>query len=176
MNKRGIIYFIVLLTGLCTFFSSIRVLAQPNPKLQSVFIYNFIKYIEWPADYKSGDFIIGSLGDSPTTEELDKLAATRRAGTQKIVVQKYNSVGDIGRCHILFIPETKNVKMDDILDKVGGNSTLVITEKAGLIKDGASISFVYKDRKQEFELNKNNIQESGLKVSTNLLNLAIRVE
>jgi len=31
------------------------------PKFQAAYIYNFSNYIEWPVNYKTGDFVIGRI-------------------------------------------------------------------------------------------------------------------
>ena len=43
-------------------------------KLKSVFIYNFAKSTNWPASYKTGDFVIGVLGKTNVSAELKKIA------------------------------------------------------------------------------------------------------
>jgi hypothetical protein len=62
-------------------------------KFHSVFIYNFTKYIQWPATQQSGDFVIAVMGNSPVFDELSKITANKTVGTQKIVVKKFNSGG-----------------------------------------------------------------------------------
>src|SRR5688500_10416091 len=47
-------------------------------------IYHFTKYIDWPEDKKSGDFVIGVIGDTPLFNELKKIISNKTAGSQKI--------------------------------------------------------------------------------------------
>ena len=63
-----------------------------------------------------------------------------------------------------------------VIAKVKGKSTLVVTDKSGMAKQGASINFVSIDNKQKFELNKSNLAKMDLKVSSSLVQLAIVVE
>ena len=147
-----------------------------NEKLQTVFIYNFTKHIEWPPEYSSGDFVIGVLGNSPIIEEIEKLAKSRKIGNQKIVVNKYRTIDDIGQCNIIFIPKSKSGEIGSVLSKIKNNSTLVITEKDGMAVAGAAINFVIKDGKQKFELKKSNATKYGLKVSSDLERLGIVVK
>ncbi len=136
------------LSILITLFISISICCNAQvPKLQSIFIYNFTKYIEWPASYTSGNFIIGVLGQSPLTKELNNLSKTKKVLNQPIVINKFKNI-----------------------------STLIITEKKGMAKQGAGINFVIVNNKQKFELNKANISKYNLKVSPNLINLAILVQ
>src|SRR6185503_208611 len=64
--------------------------AQRNPyAIHANIVYHFTKYINWPEDKKTGDFIIGIVGDSPLYEELKSFVANKMAGNQKIVVKKF---------------------------------------------------------------------------------------
>jgi len=148
---------------------------DPNAKIKTMFIYNFTKYIEWPQSYKQGNFVIGHLGESTLGAELKKMAATKKAITQSFKIQKFNSVSDITKCHILIIPNDKSSLFKNAMGKVAKYSTLVITESKGLAKQGAGINFVIQNSKQRFELNKTTIEKTNLKVSHNLLSLAIAV-
>lgn len=173
MLKRLLIVSFFALLGL----RSQAQLADPVAKIKVMFLYNFTKYIEWPQDYKQGDFVIGILGTSSenVTKELEKLAITKKAGIQNIVIKTYNSVAEIEKCHMLFIPEGKSTSLDDAMAKCRKTSTLIVTEKDGLAKKGSAINFVVKDNKQNFELNKGNIERYNLNVSSSLLSLAIQV-
>lgn len=149
---------------------------DPNAKIKVIFIYNFTKYIEWPDNYKQGDFIIGVLGESDLIGELSNLAQTKSIGSQKCVVKSFASVKEITKCHMLYIPQEKSDLFKDVLKKASGMNTLIITEKEGLARQGAVINFVSVDNKQKFELNKTNAGKYGLKVSSNLSTLAIIVD
>lgn len=143
-------------------------------KIQAILIYNFIsKYVEWPAAYKSGDFVIGVLGNSPIAAELNNIAAAKTVGSQKIVVQKYSSASEITKCNAIYIADSRTGDLGSVISKVG--NTLIITNKDGAARKGSAINFVIVDNKQKFELNKGNATSKGLKVSPELEKLAIIV-
>jgi len=154
----------------CVFIASAQ---TSNAKMQSVFIYNFTKLVNWPAAYQSGSFVIGVLGNSPIVAELENMAATKKAGSQTIVIEKYASVDAIKKCHILVIPETQSSKISAAIAKTGGNNTLVVSDTENGTKKGASINFVLVDSKQKFELSETNANNKGLKVGAELIKLAI---
>ena len=145
-------------------------------KLKPVFIYNFIKNIEWPDDYQSGNFVIGIVGETPVVAELTNMASSRKAGNQDINVNQYSNVENIGVCHIIYIPPEQSQLLGAVIERTSGNSTLIITEKSGLAKSGACINFIYENEEQQFELNQVNIEKRGLKVSSTLMNLSILVD
>ncbi len=156
------------------FFTSFQNQYDTNAKIKALFVYNFTKYIEWPNEYKTGDFIIGILGESAVVESLQEMAKTKKVFDQNIQVVQYKNTAEIKKCHMLIIPEKEDDKVNECLSKTSSQSTLIVTEKAGLGKI-AGINFVIVQSKQKFELNKNNLENRKLKVSSNLLSLAIVV-
>ena len=146
-----------------------------NAKIKTMFIYNFTKYIEWPSSYKQGNFVIGMLGESPLYGNLKKMSASKKAVTQTFKIQKFNSISEVSKCHILILSKDVNGKLPDAISKVKAFSTLIITEGQGLARKGSAINFTVQNNKQRFELNKANISKYNLKVSQNLISLAIEV-
>lgn len=147
-----------------------------NARVKAVFMYNFSKYIEWPAEYKKGNFVIGIVGDTPLYKELANMARTKKAGNQSFEIKKYSSVSQLEDCHIVFIPYKKSSLLSGVLKKTKNKSTVIVTESKGLAQKGAGINFVVKDYKQKFELNRKELQKRSLKVSYKLESLAILVE
>jgi hypothetical protein len=146
-----------------------------NYKLHPLYIFSFTRYIQWPDSYNQGDFEIDVLGDSPIIEELNKMAQAKKVGERVIKVVKINSVADIKKCHMLFVPSAKSGQLADVLAKVGSQSILVISEDPGLATKGSNINFVTKDGKLAFELNQATISKQNMKVSNELTRLAILI-
>ena len=142
-----------------------------NYQLHTVYIYSFIRYIQWPDD--NGDFVIGVLGDSPIIDHLNKMAASKKAGARNIVVRKFNGPADVTATHILFIPNSSSEMLGQIKAKSAANHTLLITEKEGMGMEGSAINFVERNSKLAFELNRSSVDDAGLKVSSELTRLAI---
>jgi len=147
-----------------------------NAKIKAVYIYNFTKYIEWPQSYRQEDFVIGVLGETPLTEELTKMASSKKVLGQSILVKNYKSSAEIGKCHILYIPAGSNIPFSTIVGKVSGYSTLLVTDTPGMAAKGSAINFVVMQNRQKFELNESNAVKYKLKVSNSLEALAILVK
>ena len=157
------------------FFTALRANGQ-DEKFKALFMYNFTKYLEWPPDKKSGDFVIGVYGNSPIITELNIIAQKRKVGAQSIVVKKVATVTEFSGCNILYIPEYKSGKIDEIATQCKGGGTALITDKPGLAKTVAGINYVKVDGKQNFEINRKNLEAQGVKVNSALLNLGINVQ
>ncbi|MCK4663549.1 MAG: YfiR family protein [Bacteroidales bacterium] len=156
------------------FFITFNVNAQ-EAKYKAIFIYNFTKHFEWPAAYKTGDFIIGVLGNPLIISELEKITTSKKVGTQTIVVKRYKTPAEISKCHILFVPLSKSKLIGECTSQLSNSNTLIVTEKKGLIQQGATINFVVKEGKIKFEFKKSTASKYGLKVSSYLEKLAIIV-
>ncbi len=144
-----------------------------NYKVHTVFMYSFTRYVQWPAEYNQGDFEILVLGDSPILDELKEMAKSRKAGDRTIKVTKINSPSDIKKCNMLFLSDSKAGQLDKVLNTVGTQSILLVSESNGAGMQGSDINFVIKDGKLAFELNQAAVSKKNLKVSTELTRLAI---
>jgi hypothetical protein len=148
---------------------------RPMYEVHSMMVYNFLKYIEWPAEAKSGDFIIGVYGDNNVFDTLNKWYGSKDKMGQKIVIKKFNSVADVSACHILYLGTSKSNDFDGLKNKLSGSSTLIITDKRGLGEKGSGINFKMEGNKLKFEMNQSALDAAKLKVSGQLTSMAILI-
>jgi hypothetical protein len=134
-------------------------------------IYHFTKYIEWPESRRSGDFIIGIIGESPLTDELKKTIANKTARNQKIVVKRISTSQSLNDCHIIFISAEESGSLKKIAAKTAGMSVLLVTEDEGMAQGGSCINFVIVADRLKLEINKNNIDKHSLSIASELLQL-----
>ena len=158
-----------------SFFSVCSLAEAQTHKLYPLFIYSFTRHIQWPDVYNQGDFEILVLGDTPLLDELKTMAQTKKVGDRPIKVSKINSMAEIRKCNILFVPEAQASKIKEILPKVSSLSVLVITETPGMAQQGSCINFIVKDGKLAFELNHSALTKQNLKASTEITQLAIMI-
>ncbi len=144
--------------------------------VQANIIYHFTKYIDWPEDKKTGDFVIGIIGDSPLTDALKAFAVNKTAGNQKIVVKRFPASATSFNCHILFISSDESESLKKISAKVTGLPILLVTESEGLAQRGSCINFIIVDDHLKLEINKNNIVHRNLEIASELLQLGIAVK
>lgn len=164
--KKLAISMIILILGLSAY-------SQTDiPKAQSMFIYNFCRFVEWPQSAGGGQFIIGVLGGNDMVSALTDYTAGKLVGMKPITVKQYKSPADIENCQILFVAYGKCGAMKEIVDKIGSNPTLIVAEKRSALTEGAAITFVLMDDKLKFELNKANATKNGLKLNTKLEEMA----
>lgn len=148
-----------------------------NSRLKAIFIYNFSKYVEWPDKYKEGNFVITVCGGSVNlTNELKNITNSKSLGAQKYEIRTVNDLQNVGHTNILFMAGNSAFPVKDINAIMKGKSTLLVTEKTGMTKQGAAINFVVVENKQKFELNQANAEKYNLKVGNDLIALSIPVK
>ena len=155
-------------TLLALFFVTTAYMQTTIPKAQTLFIYNFSRLIEWPANYRTGPFVIGILGTCEVANELVAYTKGKKVGTQDISVMQYKTPQEISNCHILFVPFSRTKQITELLGVLSGKSTLIITEKNGALDEGSAINFVIVQDKMRFELKPENATKFGIKFSAKL--------
>jgi len=142
-------------------------------KFKALYIYNFTKRIDWPEDYKKGEFIMGILGKSEITGHLKEFTKDRKVLDQSIRVVNYQSIQEIDSCHLLLVTEKYKSSLLGIISDFEQRPTLVISE----VPDSpACINFKETKKALLFQINPGRIKSKKLKVSQSLINLGIEIQ
>ena len=140
--------------------------------LEAAFIFNFTKFIIWDSAYYQKQFVIGVIGNSEIISPLSQIALTNTVDDKKIIIKQFFKPEDISFCNILFISKGLDYSLSSILPRTN-KGTLTISEQPGYAEEGIAFNFVVINDKLKFESNKLAIDLAGLKVSSQLLKLAI---
>ncbi|CAG5086240.1 YfiR family protein [Parvicella tangerina] len=146
-----------------------------NLKLKSMFVYNFIKNVEWPSSQKSGDFNVTVLGDKDLYQMMNSTYAGKEINGQKIVFSYVDAYSEVGTAHILYIAPKFSSDLAKYSQKLRKNKTLVVSDKGGLLYDGSVINFVVSNNKLLFEISKSNAELVPLTIGPSLLKMATTV-
>jgi len=139
-----------------------------------MFIYNFSRLIQWPAGNTSGEFVIGIVGDNEMYTSLVSFVANKKVGSLPISVKKFDDALSISRCNIIFIGDAKISKLGEIISKIQGMNSLIITERRGMINSGSAIDFFLDQDKLKFVMNADNAEKYNLVVSKSLEDMAFK--
>lgn len=146
---------------------------RPTHEIHSMMLYNFIKYVQWPNEMETGEFIVGVIGDENVFNTLKLWYDGKPRGTKKYVIRKLDAPGQAADCQVVYVGKSKNKVFDDIKTSTTGKSILTITDGNGLGQKGSCINFKVIDGKLKFELNQGTVNASNLKVSGQLSSMAI---
>jgi hypothetical protein len=164
-----IFFFLVIIAN--TVFAQERSIEE----IHSMMVFNFIKYVQWPNQDKSSEFIIGVVGNDEVFNKLNSWYGGKPNGNKTYVIKKFASAQEVTECQILYLDKSKSNEFEAVESKVKGKSTLLVTNKSGLGAKGSCINFRTVDDKLRFELNKHAIEASNLKVSGSLTSMAILI-
>jgi len=145
-------------------------------QLKAVFLYNFSKFIEWPAsafsDSTSG-FQICVVGDNPFGNVLESLS-NRSYQTHPIAIKYPQTITEARSCHILYIQENgKTTQWHDIAKNLGDAPVLTVSSDSTVQTVG--IGFVTVEGKIRWTINLNSTRRAQLKVSAKLVEIAITI-
>jgi hypothetical protein len=166
--KKSILFFTTLLI------LGLGVRAADNLSgLQAMYIYNFLRHINWPVNSIGDDFVIGVYSSGDMYTQLSTYTKDRKIGNKNIVVMKIENVADAAKCQLLFVPSSKSSKIAEIKNTIGSKSCLIVSEKSGTFNSGSGIEFVFDQDKLKFKISETNLKEQKLEVSKALLDMAV---
>lgn len=148
--------------------------ARPLHEVYSMMVFNFVKYVQWPAD-ENKEFVIGVIGNNDIYNTLNTWYAGKPKGNKTYVVKKFSNASEMTDCQVVFIDRSKSGEFEAVNNKVKGKGTLVVTDRNGLGSKGSCINFKTVDEKLKFELNQHAIEASNLKVASALTSMAILI-
>ena len=152
---------------------------MPEYELKAGFLYNFAKYVEWPAEaFEKPDtpITIGIVGADPFGPSLEKTLKDRTAQDRKFSILRFPDAASIRRCHLLFIPRTEKSRLADILKRIEGWPTLTVGEEEGFAKAGAAVNILIEKDKPRLEVNPDAAERVKLTIQARLLKLATIVK
>ena len=144
-------------------------------QLKAAFLYNFTKFVEWPAaSFPSSDapIVIGVLGRNPFGPELESVIKDRKVNGRGLVIRMIEKASDAKLVQLLFVPSTEDGRLDDLAKELSQANVLTVGESAAFAKGGGMINFILEGDKVRFEINPGSAEKAGLKISAQLQKLA----
>lgn len=145
-------------------------------QLKAAFLFNFVKYVDWPAESFAGPeapFVIGVLGENPFGRELENTLRNKTIGGRPLVQKLVATVEDAKGCHVLFISTSESKRFREIFTRLQSTSTLTVGETEKFLDAGGMINFVIEGKKLRFQINAEAAKNAGLRISSKLLSLAV---
>ena len=145
--------------------------AQTGPSeydVKAVFLYNFVRLVNWPEGPPTGPLRICVAGTHPIEEKLEETVRGETLEGQPLTVRTI-AQPDPG-CEVLFIPRRSGES--DYLRAVEGRPVLTVGESPDFIQQGGMINFFLDGKRVRFEINPTAATRANLRISSRLLQLA----
>ncbi|HLH56906.1 MAG TPA: YfiR family protein [Verrucomicrobiae bacterium] len=150
----------------------------PEPEVKALFLFNFAKYVDWPADSfasASDALTIGIIGHNICTECLQKAVEGKKVSGRSVVVRQIEKPEEILACQLVFVSDSEKRHLEDIFNQLHSRPVLVVGDSEKFARQGGVIGFVKKDGKVRLEVNLNAARKARLEISSKLLAVADEV-
>lgn len=144
----------------------------------AAYIYRFITYAEWPATVfpnTDAPIVIGVVNADDIAAELEQVVRGRLAQNRRLQVRRMASGDATTDVHVLFIGREVAPKFFQVAKTISERPVLTITDSERGTDQISIINFVQVDGRVRFEVNVAMAEKSGVRLSSRLLTVAMRV-
>ena len=116
------------------------------------------------------------LGDDDVAGSLQELAAGKTVRNRPVAVRRIASVRDARGVQVLYVGHDRRADLRSLLENLTDTGVLVITDDRSGLESGSAVNFLRADNRMRFEVSLPAAQRARLKVSSELLSVAVRVQ
>jgi hypothetical protein len=152
--------------------------AMTEPQVKAMFVYNFLKFVEWPLDASVGakdPFIVVIIGEGPTADATERFLESKSIGERPLVVRRIDWDESLSGARAAFVVERDAKRLRRILSAAATAGVLTIGEGESFATSGGVIGLLVEDRKVRFDVDTTAAQNARLRVSSKLLALTRNV-
>jgi hypothetical protein len=174
---RAVIASLSLTVGLLAHGADETTAALPQ-RIKAALLYKFTSYVQWPDRMfhaPDSPIVIGVSGSDGVAAELERAVAGRRVGDRPVSIRRL-APGALPNacCHVLFVGNGAQ-QAGELLEHVGGNAVLTVTEAIGALPKGSVINFLEVDDRIRFDISRETAERNGLQLRSQLLAVARQV-
>ncbi|MCU7834335.1 MAG: YfiR family protein [gamma proteobacterium symbiont of Taylorina sp.] len=143
--------------------------------LKSAFLYNFARLVDWPSNtFKTSmsPIRLCFIGNDSFDNALQAIQ-NKKANSRPLIIKRNIAVSEIPHCQILFINQSEEDNLYNILDISAQYPILTVSDLADFAhKSGHIHFFVKKNNTLSLEVNLDAIKQANLQISSRILSLA----
>jgi hypothetical protein len=146
-------------------------------RIKAAFLYNFAKYVEWPAQrFAAADapIVIGTFCPEAFGVLLSKIVKDRRIDGHGIEVRTLTAAVESNQVHAVYVCAEYEPTWGPVTEAIRGKSVLTVADSAQSAR--GMIVFVLDGDKVRFSVDMDQADRAGLRISDQLLKLAISVK
>jgi hypothetical protein len=142
-------------------------------RIKVAFIYNFVRFVEWPPHATSGPVRIGVLGRGDLDVPLQEVIRGKSVNGRPIEVTHITAATESECCEIVLIERSELKRVKEIAQALAEKPILTVCDASSCLRDGVMITFQVVDESVRFQINREAAERAGLKISSQLLKVAI---
>jgi hypothetical protein len=149
--------------------------AQRTDALKADYLFNFLKFVEWPPLAPADTLTVCFLGDNGVYEDLSAGLAHKRLGTRRLVTHRLAPAEPTAACQVLYIEAGRLPDISDLIfTRPAG--LLTVSDAPEFLQSGGVITLLDEGNRLRFRISVDNARRASLHISSKLLQLASTVE
>lgn len=148
--------------------------AIPAAQVKAAFVYNFTKFVTWPANAfvtAEQPIRLGIVGDDALAAAL-RVVEGRVAQGRKVEVKRLGPGDDLADCHLVYVAISEQARFVDVLGRSAAAPVLTIGDAPGFTAAGGIVNFFVDGDRVRIEVSADRASARGLKISSKLLQVA----
>jgi hypothetical protein len=148
--------------------------AMSESQVKAMFVYNFLKFVEWPVDSSAGTkdpFVVIIIGEGATADATEHFLESKMIGERPLVVRRIRWDQSLAGARAAFVLERDEKRLHRVLDAAASAGVLTIGEGESFTSRGGVIGLLVEDRRVRFDVDTSAAQNAGLRISSKLLAL-----
>jgi hypothetical protein len=144
-------------------------------EVKAAFLYNFAKFVEWPAEAFSSETApiqLGVFGDEDFAAKLRSLLNDKKAHGRSFDVKVFSNPQEAKNFQMVFVAASEAKRAAQVLEAVRKSPVLTIGESEQFLDSGGMINFVFEEAQLRFEVNPESADKAKIEISSKLLRLA----
>jgi uncharacterized protein DUF4154 len=142
--------------------------------LKAGYLFNFMKFVEWPPLAAADTITVCFLGDSAVYDELSAGLPDKRLGKRRIVARRLAPAEPMVACQVLYIDAEQLPAISAVvLERPTG--LLTVSDAPEFLQSGGIIGLFDEDHRLRFRISVENARRANLRISSSLLQLASAV-
>lgn len=145
---------------------------------KTVILFKLLQFVSFP--HAADDEIkLTCFGDDSLIESIDGLARTYLVSGRRIVIVRVTTLKEfwnLGHTDIVYISSREKSRLMGILEEARRRRILSISNGEGFAEKGVHINLYTFENKVNFEVNRREVEKSGLYLSSRLYKLARIIE
>lgn len=169
INRLKVCYllFVILLAV-----TSLKVAADEHTAKKADFLYRAALYVNWPDSEEP--LVFCTIGGNPFGQMLSSVIKDKKIKGRSLQAKYIASRSQASSCHVLFVNKSLEKSADNIVSSLKGVLTVSDVDDFAE-KKGGIIQFVILEGKVRLYINRRAASKAGLKLGSQLLNLAKKI-
>jgi hypothetical protein len=149
------------------------------PALKVAYVYNFTRFVQWPARAPEGPFVICVIGEPAMETHLRALEREQKqVDGRPIAIRRLERPDGLEACQILFVGAAAGGSLDAIVRGTAGKPILLVGDTPGFAGRGVAIELLRKpdifgkSERLRFRIDPAALKDRGLTVSAQLYDVA----